>query len=397
MMLDTDKRLTMLKKIFLVTCAMAMALSCSAKMKKSNKHKKPIQVYTQRYVLMDYNSGMILDSKDMDERVAPSSMTKLVTIYILFSKLQSGELKLTDKMTVSHQASHTGGSRSWIAEGSEVSVEDLIQSIIVHSGNDAAVVIAENISGSVERFADLMNETARHLGMNNSNFVNPAGLPEDGHYSTVHDLAIVAKRLIQDFPEYYSYFSQKEFEFNGIRQSNRNTLLWDNIGVDGLKTGHTEKGGYGLAASAYQDGVRLISVVNGYSTPNSRSTKTKELLTRGFRSITTCCLAKKGVPVCNVDVWLGSKPAIPLICNQDIHITLPKSELKNLKAQVFIKSPIKAPIKIGTQVGYLVSEYGNGIKLQYDLYAGDNVEELGAFSRCVAALKYMLFGRSACK
>ena len=384
----------MLKKVFLVTCAVAMVFSCSAKPKKVYKKKKPIQTYTQRYILMDYNSDMIIDSKGMDERVAPSSMTKLVTIYILFSKLQSGELKLTDKMTVSHQASHTGGSRSWLAEGTEVSVEDLIQSIIVHSGNDAAVVIAENISGSIERFADLMNETAYRLGMVNSNFVNPSGLPDENHYSTVRDLAIIAKRLIQDFPEYYGYFSQKEFEFSGIRQSNRNTLLWDNIGVDGLKTGHTEKGGYGLAASAYQDGVRLISVVNGCNTATSRSTKMKNLLTMGFRSITTYSLAKKGVPVCNVDVWLGHKQAIPLVCNQDIQITIPKSELKTLKVQALVKSPIKAPVKIGTHAGYLVAEYGNGVRVQYDLYTGASTEELGIFSRCVAAFKYMLFGRS---
>lgn len=380
----------MFRKIIVFSCMIAVAFNCEAARKKKKKAKA--YTYTERYILSDYNSDIIIDQNEKDARMAPSSMTKLVTLYVLFEKIKSGEIRLDDTMIVSKKARHTGGSRSWLLEGSSVTVDELIRCIIVHSGNDAAVVIAENISGSVEKFADLMNDTAERLGMKNSHFMNPSGLPDDNHYSSVHDIAIISKQLIKDFPEFYHYFAQKELEVNGIRQANRNSLLWADIGVDGLKTGHTDKAGYGLAASAERDGIRLISVVNGYASSKAREVKTAELLNRGFRSIVTYDIAKSGKPVHYADVWLGKKHVVPLITNKDIKISILKSDLKNMKIFAEYTTPIKAPIESGMKVGSLVVEIGEICK-RYDLYAGEDVQELDVLSRSVTALKFMLFGR----
>lgn len=382
----------MLKKLLAIACMVSISCTFAAKAKKKTP-KKEKYTYVQRYILMDYNSDMIIDENGKDDRVYPSSMTKLLTLYILFSKIESGELALHDTMVVSKKARNTGGSRSWLLEGSNVSIEDLIRCIIVHSGNDAAVVVAENISGSMENFAELMNTTAQNLGMKNSHFMNSNGLPDDNHYSTVYDLALLSKRIIRDFPEFYHYFSEKEFEMNKIRQPNRNTLLWDDIGVDGLKTGHTDKGGYGLAASAEKGGVRLISVVNGFSNPKGREIKTKELLTRGFRSIVTYSIAQSRRPVCFADVWLGTKESVPLVTYSDVKISIPKNEVKNLKVFASYKSPVKAPIKKGDHVADLVIECGN-LQQSHKLYATEDVQELDVFNRALAALKFMVFGRS---
>lgn len=390
----------MLKKIVVVLCCSIMFSSISAKSSsaKSRKPQKGVHkiVHTPRYLLIDYNSDMVIDQYGKDERIAPSSMTKLVTLYILFSQIKSGVLSLQDTMVVSRKATHTGGSRSWLLEGSNVTVDDLIRCIIVQSGNDAAVVVAENISGSVEKFSQLMNETAASLGMNNSHFENPSGLPDDNHYSTVSDIAIISKRLIQDFPEFYHYFAQKEFEVNGIRQPNRNRLLWSDIGVDGLKTGHTDKGGYGLAASALKDGVRLISVVNGYATQQAREVKTKELLSRGFRSVVTYTISQNQKPLYHADVWLGNKETVPLVTEYDIKLSLLKNDVKSLKIYAACTSPIKAPIKKGDYVGDLIIECGTN-RQTHKLFAGESVAELGIFDRAISALRFMLFGRSSKK
>lgn len=378
----------MFRKTIVFSCMIAVAFNCEA----SRKKKAKAYTYTERYILSDYNSDIIIDQNEKDARMAPSSMTKLVTLYVLFEKIKSGEIRLDDTMIVSKKARHTGGSRSWLLEGSRVTVDELIRCIIVHSGNDAAVVIAENISGSVEKFADLMNDTAERFGMKNSHFMNPSGLPDDNHYSSVHDIAIISKQLIKDFPEFYHYFAQKELEVNGIRQANRNSLLWADIGVDGLKTGHTDKAGYGLAASAERDSVRLISVVNGYASPKAREVKTTELLNRGFRSIVTYDIAKSGKPVHYADVWLGKKDVVPLVTNKDIKISILKSDLKNMKVFAEYTTPIKAPIERGMKVGSLVVEIGEICK-RYDLYAGEGVQELDVLNRSVTALKFMLFGR----
>lgn len=384
----------MLKKIAVVACSVCISIaSYAGKVSKKSRTKLKLPSYTQRYILIDYDDGLELESFEKDTRTAPSSMTKLLTLYILFSKLKSGELYLDDTMIVSEQAKRAEGSRSWLLAGSNVSVSDLIRCLIVHSGNDAAVVIAENISGSVKNFADLMNETAHMLGMHNSHFTNPSGLPDKNLYSTVKDLAILSRRLIKDFPEYYSYFAEKEFEMSGIKQFNRNALLWDDIGVDGLKTGHTNDGGYGLAASAVNGNVRLISVVNGCSSQKVREQKTKELLTRGFRTVSTYKLAKKNVPVHYADVWLGDTKLIPLVTNEDVTVTIFNRDAKSLKVYIEYDSPIKAPVQVGKEVGVLVVEYGQ-LQKQYKLFAGECAKELNTLHRLVPALKFMVFGRN---
>ena len=382
----------MFRKITVIACLVCFSSAVYGAKVKKKIHKK-LPTYTQRYILIDCDNGLELDGFGKDVKIAPSSMTKLLTLYVLFSKLRSGELNLDDRMLVSDLASKADGSRSWLLAGSSVSVEDLIRCLIVHSGNDAAIVVAENISGSIKNFADLMNETAAMLGMRNSHFTNPSGLPDNNLYSTVKDLAILSRRLLKDFPDYYSYFAEKEFEISGINQSNRNSLLWDDIGVDGLKTGHTSVGGYGLAASATNGNIRLISVVNGCRSQKERINKTKELLMRGFKTVSSYKIAKKNKPIHYADVWLGEDKLLPIATNEDVNVTVFNSDAKSLTVCAKYESPIKAPIRAGEEVGVLVVECGQ-LRKQYKLFAVKSVKELNAFSRFIPALKFMIFGRN---
>lgn len=372
--------------------------TCEAKSKRINRTKnvnkptcKKIKDEKSKYILIDYNSGMTLEESDAETRIAPSSMTKLMTLYVLFSNLKSGIVSLKSEFLVSQNAKKIGGSSSFLEEGSSVDVETLIRCIIVHSGNDASMVVAEGISGSVEKFAVLMNKTAAKIGLTNSHFCNPTGWPDEDHYSSVKDIALLSKRLIEDFPEFYKYFSEKEFEMNGIRQANRNKLLWKNFGVDGLKTGHTEAGGYGLAASAHHKDCRLISVINGCSSAKQRETESENLLRRGFNMVSVYTLAKKYKPIRYVDVWLGNNQSVPLVSKEDIKVTVLKEDLQNFRVNLKYKSPVSAPIVAGTHIGDLIVENA-GKKTSYPLLAGMNVEKLDAFNRAIAAIKFMLFG-----
>lgn len=369
-----------------------------AKPKKINKTKKEgkpvgkkIKDTKSKYILMDFNSGMTLEESEAEVRMAPSSMTKLMTLYVLFSHIKSGIISLKSEFLVSQNAKKIGGSKSFLEEGTSVDVETLIRCIIVHSGNDASMVVAEGISGSVEKFAVLMNKTAEKIGLTNSHFCNPTGWPDEEHYSTVKDIALLSKRLIEDFPEFYKYFSEREFEMNGIRQANRNKLLWKNFGVDGLKTGHTDAGGYGLAASAHDKNCRLISVVNGCSSTKQRETESENLLRRGFNMVSVYTIAKKYKPIRYVDVWLGKEQSVPLVSKDDIKITVLKENLQNLHVKLEYRTPISAPVIAGSHIGNLVVENA-GNETRYPLFAGRSVEKLNEFNRAIAAVKFMLFG-----
>ncbi|MBO4405437.1 MAG: D-alanyl-D-alanine carboxypeptidase, partial [Alphaproteobacteria bacterium] len=315
--------------------------------------QKPGLSDAKQAVLIDFDTGETLYDKSSREKCTPSSMTKLMTSYILFSALKDGRLKMDDELLVSEEAQRMEGSRSFFKAGTYAKVEDLIRSIIVHSGNDACVIVAEALSGDPTIFADEMNRKAEEFGLTDTHFTNPAGMPDEEHYSTAHDLAIIAQRLIKDFPEYYSYFSEKVFTVNGITQPNRNTLLGNSMGVDGLKTGHTNAGGYGLVSSAARNGKRLIAVVNGCSSMKSRSLASNSLLTLGYREFVNFRAIKAGTPVVKLKVWLGDKNEIELCTHEDINIMVPRKFQNELKMEAKMKEPIEAPIALGAKVGEL--------------------------------------------
>ncbi len=357
--------------------------------KKIIKKKKKINAI--KYILTDADGELVLNEKDADVEMAPSSMTKLLTLYVLFSAIKNGQISLNTEFTVSKNAKKTIGSKSFLNEGERYPVDTLIRSIIVHSGNDASIVIAEGVCGSIEKFVDTMNETARLIGMHKSHFCNPTGLHTKGHFSTIRDIAILSKRIINDFPEFYHYFSEKELEVNGIKQTNRNRLLWKNIGVDGLKTGYTDAGGYGLAASASVNGIRLISVVNGCDSYDKRESETERLLNYGFNSIVKYNFVKKGKPIKHLDVWLGVKPTVAAVLDHDISLHVSKNDIHNMKVEFIYRTPIAAPISIGDHLGDLII-HTNNKQIVHKVVAGENIDELNHFDRFFAAIRFMLFG-----
>ncbi len=341
-------------------------------------------------VLLDVNNDSFLYEKKADERMTPSSMTKLLTTYILFERLKSGSVKMDDTFTVSEKAWKMAGSKMFVSVNAQTKIEDLLKGIIIQSGNDACVVVAEGLSGSEEAFAEEMNHVAAKLGMKNSQFKNSSGWPEPDHYSTPRDLAILGKALIRDFPEYYPMFAEKEFTFHGIRQHNRNPLLGKSIGVDGLKTGHTEEAGYGIVASALQDGRRLISVTNGMKSEKERGTETERLLMHGFRDFEHRVLFKAGQVVDNADVWFGKTPTVPLVIEKDVAFLLSRRGNHGIKVAVAYESPIPAPIAKGQQVAELVVNKQGMEETRIPLIAGEDVAELSYFSRLVQKAKILI-------
>ena len=280
---------------------------------------------TGKYAYMiDTTTDTVLLDKNGDVPMPPASMTKLMTAYMVFDRLKSGRLSLDDKFQVSEKAWRKGGSKMFVMVNSRVSVRKLLQGIIVQSGNDACIVVAEGLAGSEEAFAEAMTRRAKEIGLTHSQFKNATGWPAEGHHMSAHDLAILAEKIIKEFPEYYPIFSEKNFTYGGIRQGNRNPLLYKDLGVDGLKTGHTEASGYGLVASAVRNGRRLILVINGLSSVNERSSESARLLEWGFRATANYALFKKGETVDHADVWLGQAPQVPLVVDQALTVTLPR-------------------------------------------------------------------------
>jgi len=348
----------------------------------------------KQIVLMDFDTGEILFEKNSKERCAPSSMTKLMTIYLLFSAIKDGRIAMDDEFWVSEEAQRMEGSRSFFKAGTYAKVEDLVRSIIVHSGNDACVIVAEALSGDSMIFAEEMNRKAEEFGLTDTYFVNPTGLPTKNHYSTVYDIAIIAKRLMEDFPEYYFYFSEKVFTANNITQPNRNTLLGNSMGVDGLKTGHTKAGGFGLVASTARNGKRLISVVNGCSSMKSRATASNSLLALGYREFANFQAIKAGIPIAKLKTWLGDKSEIDVCTHEDINVMIPRKFQNELKVEARMIEPLEAPIKLGAKVGELSYRYGKFISKKYDLFACQEVKEAKFFEKAKFSINYLLFGLS---
>jgi serine-type D-Ala-D-Ala carboxypeptidase (penicillin-binding protein 5/6) len=342
--------------------------------------------------MVDPQSSTVLLFKDADKPMHPSSMAKLMTIYIAFEELNAGRLKLDTRFRVSERARNMGGSRMFVELGSEVSVEDLIKGMIVLSGNDACVVVAEGLSGNEDSFAERMTAKARELGMTGTVFKNASGWPADGQWTTARDLAVLSWRTIEDFPKLYRYYAETNWSYNNIKQDNRNRLLKTVPGTDGLKTGHTEEGGYGQATSAVRDGRRLILVVNGLTSMAERAQETARLVEWGFRESTNTTVFRAGDTVVEAPVWLGSQDKVPLVVGKPVQITAPTGQTVTPRVVARFDGPIAAPITKGAKLGTAVVTLPDNRTVEYPLEAGADVERQGVFGRVTTMIRHYLFG-----
>jgi D-alanyl-D-alanine carboxypeptidase (penicillin-binding protein 5/6) len=356
----------------------------------------PLEVAARQVYLVDAATGATLYAKDADSKMPTSSMSKMMTMYVVFDALKNGKLKMDDMLPVSEHAWKQEGSRMFLNVGQTARVEDLVRGVIVQSGNDAAVTLAEALgSGSESAFADIMNAKAQALGLNNSHFMNATGLPDPQHYSTAHDLALLAMALQRDFPEYYHFFSELNFTYNGISQGNRNPLLYRNMNVDGLKTGHTDIGGYGLTASAVRDGRRVFMVLNGMDDMQARADESAKVLDYGYREYGLYPIAKAGDVMASPAVWLGESKSVSIVAAEDAVVTLPRTVRSGLKAVVSFDQPVAAPIKKGQQIGVLTLTAPGLEAKTVPLIASEDVAEVGFFSRLFGKMGVIFGGKGA--
>lgn len=347
------------------------------------------KIKAKGYLLIDYNSGRILAEKKADTRMEPASLTKMLTSYVVASELASDNISLSDEVTVSEKAWRMQGSRMFIEVGKKVSVEDLLKGVIIQSGNDATVALAEHVAGSEDAFVSLMNQYAAELGLLESHFVNSTGLPKKNHYTTPRDLARLARALIRDFPKHYEWYATKEFTFNNINQYNRNRLLWRNKFVDGIKTGHTESAGYCLVASALRDDMRLISVVLGTKSDKARSAESQKLLTYGFRFFETHRLYAADEPLTTTQIWKGALDKLPLGLEEDLYLTIPKGQYKKLDANMQLDAHITAPVKKGQSFGAVNISLGDEQYAKRELVALTDIEKGGLWTSLVDEIKLL--------
>ena len=351
-------------------------------------------------ILQDYLSGEILYEKNADLSIFPASMTKIMTTIVAFELLTKGELSLEDKFFVSENAwrlSEAGYSSMFIMVGDEISVENLLKGIIVSSGNDACIALAEGIAGTEEEFALMMTSKAKEIGMENTNFSNSSGINSPNNLSTVRDILIMSDYLIRNYPNYYEYFKEKEFTWNRtggdpITQGNRNPLLYKNIGVDGIKTGFLSYEKYSLASSMLRNGRRLIAVGSGFETKNTRSKESAKLLTYGITNFSTLEIAKKNENFVELDVWLGKKNKLKTSVKTDIYKTIPKARKKYLKVVVKYEGPIQAPIKKNDVIGKIKISYKDDLVSEHDLLALENIKKINIFSRIIRSINYLIWG-----
>ena len=378
-------------KLYLSTIIVSSVLLSNVNMAQAIESK------AKNLILMDYETGEYLYSKDAQKMIPPASMSKLMTVYIIFSKLKDGSLSEDDVFTVSENAWRKGGAASgsstmFLNINEKVRVGDLIQGIIVQSGNDACIVAAENIAGSEEDFARMMNDTAKRLGMNNSSFANSTGWPHPDQRMSVEDLAKLARIIIHDFPEYYPIFSERNYTHNNIRQGNRNPLLYSMPEADGLKTGHTEEAGFCLTGSAKRGDRRLIGVMSGLSSNKERSEEAERIMNWGFREFDNYKILKQGQKVAEVPVWFGEEKSVDLLVNQDVVKTIKKSKASKVKMTAVYDKPVKAPIAQGDKLGFVRVEVPGQNPMEVPLIAGQEVKKLGWFGKIMENIKYLLFG-----
>jgi D-alanyl-D-alanine carboxypeptidase (penicillin-binding protein 5/6) len=345
-----------------------------------------VDVLARQALVVDFETGATLLEKNADDRMPPSSMSKLMTMYVVFDRLKQGRLQLDQMLPVSERAWRMGGSKMFVDIGQQVRVEDLIRGVIVQSGNDACIVLAEAISGSEQQFAELLNETGRRIGLTNSNFRNSTGWPDPEHRMTARDLSTLARRIITDFPDYYRFYNERSFRFANISQDNRNPLLSRVAGADGLKTGHTEEAGYGLTGSAIRDGRRVILVVNGLGSMRARAEESERLMEWAFREFEAVTLFRAQDTVQDVPVYLGERRTVPMVGGRDITLTLPRRWRDRLEVRVRYQAPLTAPVMRGQTIGEL-QVAGQGVPtLSVPLVAGADVEKLGLLPRIPAVI-----------
>lgn len=348
---------------------------------------KAPSVAARGYLLEDFHSGQVLAESNADERLEPASITKVMAAYAVFKELAAGKIQLSDLVTISEKAWRMEGSRMFVEVGKQVSIEDLLIGMIVQSGNDATVALAEHIAGSEETFAAYMNRYAAALGMTGSHFVNASGLPDPEHYMTARDIAKLTRAMIAEFPDYYAWYSKKEFTFNGITQHNRNRLLWRDASVDGVKTGHTSSAGYCLVSSAQREGMRLIAVVLGADGEESRASATQSLLNYGFRFFETHKLYDAGASLVAARVWKGAEETVPLGLQAPLYVTIPRGRYAQLKASVQMQGQIMAPIAAGATLGSVQVRLGDELLLDPPLLALQAVDEGSLWRRAIDEVK----------
>lgn len=329
----------------------------------------PPQIAGTSYILEDFNSGKVLAEKDADLKVEPASLTKVMTVYVVFNELSKGTLKLDDLVTISDKAWRTEGSRMFVKANEQVKVETLLQGVMIQSGNDASVALAEHVAGDEATFATLMNQQAARLGMTNSHFSNSMGLSAPEHYSTARDLAKLARAVIKEFPQYYRWDSQKEFTYNKITQPNRNLLLWRDASVDGIKTGHTEAAGYCMMTSAKRNDMRLIAVVMGTASTAARANESQALLNYGFRFYETHRLYEAGKGITEARIWKGGSKTVPLGFQEDFYVTVPVRHFNDLKATTVVDKRILAPVAVGAPLGRVSFNLGGDVYLEKPVVA----------------------------
>lgn len=345
--------------------------------------------------IIDYDTGMVLLDKKADQKMPTSSMSKIMTMYMVFDALEDGRISLNDELPVSEKAWRKGGSKMFVEVGDKVKVEDLIRGVIVQSGNDATIVLAEALAANEAKFAEIMTQKAYEIGAVNSNFFNASGWPHPEHYSTARDLTLIARRIISEFPQHYHYYSKKSFTYNDITQNNRNPLLYQNIGADGLKTGHTEIAGYGLIGSGKRDGRRVIMVLNGLDSKSERAKEGRRLLSWALRSFENIKVFSENESVISAPVILGTKERIDLVIPQDIIVTVPKGERENIKVTLEYNAPLKAPVEKGTQLGKAVINVPQTGRVVVPLLAGESSEKKGFVSQLFAKAQLLLMGPPA--
>jgi D-alanyl-D-alanine carboxypeptidase (penicillin-binding protein 5/6) len=351
----------------------------------------PVDTAARWAYIQDFATGATLLEKQADDEMPPSSMTKLMTIYLVYERLKSGKMRLEDELPVTEKAWRMGGSKMFVQVGSTVKVEDLIHGVIVQSGNDACIVFAEAIAGSEEQFVEQMNAKAKQLGLAHSFFKNCTGWPDPEQHMSCRDIATLARRIIRDFPEYYHYDAEKSFKYNGIEQGNRNPMVQRGT-ADGLKTGHTEAGGYGLVASSLRNGRRVILVLNGMSSMHERGEESERLMDWAFANFENVTLFSAGDVVETAKVWMGTAPTVPLVGGRDLVVTMPRNWRKNAAVKISYDSPIRAPVAKGDALGKLTIA-GQGIpSLEMPLLAGADVPKLGLPARAIAILSHYVSG-----
>jgi D-alanyl-D-alanine carboxypeptidase (penicillin-binding protein 5/6) len=352
-----------------------------------------IETDAKHVYIIDAKNGAVLLNKAGEERMAPASMSKIMTAYLVFEQLKQGKLSLTDELTVSEKAWRMGGSKMFVPLGARVKVEDLIRGMLIQSGNDACIVLAEGISGSEEAFAASMNKKGAELGLVGSHFTNATGWPDPDHYTTAKDLATLAIHTMRDFPEYYHYFSEIDFVFNGIKQGNRNPLLYKTVGADGLKTGHTDEAGFSLTASIVRGDRHIIAVMSGMKSMKNRAQETDRVIDWAFREFGTYALFKQGDTVEDADVWLGTKSKVPLVTAADASITMPKRLRKDMKVAIVYDGPLAAPVTAGQPVGKLIITTTEMAPVEIPLVAGASVDALGPIGRLGNRVAQLVFGK----